>query len=158
MIGLDLANIDLGHLALFVGLRMNQLVLEQLTRAGFAGLRESHGYLIQHLIDAERSITELAKRMSVSQQAVSKVVAELIRLGILEVNTAEDRRSKVIRLSKRGWNAVHRSRKCRAAISRRIERELGAAECERTRASLVACLNIIGGAESVRTRRVKEPD
>src|SRR5262245_13866240 len=77
-------HLDLAHLAFFLGLRVNELVLERGRKAGYRGLRESHGFVIQHLIDGDRSITELGRRMEVSQQAASKAVAELVTLGYVE--------------------------------------------------------------------------
>jgi hypothetical protein len=52
-----------------LGLRINELVAARLAAEGFGNVKESHGYVIQHLIDEDRSITELANRMEVSQQA-----------------------------------------------------------------------------------------
>src|SRR6476660_2147147 len=114
------AGLDLGYLALFLGLRFNELVAAQLATHGFGDIRESHGYVIQHLIDAERTITELAGRMEVTQQAASKVVAELMELGAIEAVAAEDRRTKRIRLSRRGWRAVNLARQARAQIEKRL--------------------------------------
>ena len=96
--------LDLGYVALFLGLRVNQLIMDRMHARGFKGLRESHGYVIQHLIEKERSVTELARRMEVTQQAASKVVAELARLGILEIDKAADGRSKSVRLSPREFS------------------------------------------------------
>lgn len=154
---LALAALDLGHLAFFIGLRVNQLVMAQMACAGFRNLRESHGYVIQHLIESERTITELARRMAVSQQAASKSVAELIRLGVLEETPGHDRRSKMIRLSTRGWEGVHASRRIRKTIDRRVQVALGAANYDRTKRSLEECLEALGGADAIRNRRVKEP-
>lgn len=154
---LDLSDLDLGHLSLFLGLRVNQLVMAQMARAGYRNLRESHGYVIQHLIESERTITELARRMAVTQQAASKSVAELVRLGVLEETPGDDRRSKIIRLSDKGWNAVHSSRRIRATIHRRIQKALGATDYEGTRRTLVQCLDLLGGADAIRTRRVRQP-
>ena len=88
------SQLDLAYLALFLGLRVNELVMKRMAMAGFKGVRESHGYLIQHLIESDRSITELADRMGVTQQAASKAVAELIAIRILEAVPAKDRRAK----------------------------------------------------------------
>ena len=52
------AGLDLAYLALFLGMRVNQLVLEHLKAAGFKNPRESHGYVIQHLIEKERSLVD----------------------------------------------------------------------------------------------------
>jgi DNA-binding MarR family transcriptional regulator len=154
---LDLVDLDLGHLALFLGLRVNQLVMAQMARAGFRNLRESHGYLIQHLIGSDRTITELAHRMGVSQQAASKAVAELIRLNVLEESIGEDRRSRVIRLSSRGWKGVQASRKIRTKIHQRVQKAIGKREYDRTKMTLIAALEKFGGAEAIRTRRVRQP-
>ena len=89
-----LYQLDLPYLGFFLGLRVNELVMARTIRGGFTGVRESHGYVIQHLIESDRTITELAQRMAVTQQAASKIVAELIHLGILEAVPAKDRRAK----------------------------------------------------------------
>src|SRR2546422_3321055 len=94
------ALLDLGYLGLFLGLRVNELVVDRMIAAGFRRVRMSHGFVIQHLIEADRSITELAARMEVSQQAASKVVAELVRLGLLEVSAGEDRRRQAVPVSR----------------------------------------------------------
>jgi len=150
------AQLDLAYLALFFGQRVNELVLEHLLRSGFDRARESHGYLIQHLIDAERTITELAKRMEVSQQAASKSVAELVRLGTLEIVPMKDRRAKRIRLSKRGWEAVQSARQERTRLDRRLMEAIGEKAHKKARASLLSCLEELGGLERILDRRVQD--
>jgi DNA-binding MarR family transcriptional regulator len=153
----DPAQLDLGHLALFVGQRVNELIMESIVRRGFDRVRESHGYLIQHVIDSERSISELASRMEVTQQAASKTVAELVRLGLLEAVPAKDRRAKRIRLSRRGWECVRFARRSRARIDQRLLQGMGTKAYKRTKASLLTCLKELGGFERIRHRRVREP-
>src|SRR5215467_10952268 len=118
----DPARLDIAYLGFFLGLRVNELVLEKGLAAGFRGMRESHGYLVQHLIESERSITELAQRMNVSQQAVSKSIAELVKHGVVESLPATDRRARRVRLSTRGWNAVRFTRRARQTIEARLQR------------------------------------
>ena len=149
--------LDLGYLALFLGMRVNQLVIERLSAAGFRNVRESHGYVIQHLIGRERSISELARRMEVSQQAASKSVAELAELGIIELIPASDRRSKNARLSASGWKLIQQTRRIRRRIEARLIRVAGAADHERARAVLATCLGAVGGVARVRTRRIQPP-
>ena len=55
--------LPLTHLAFFVGLRANELIVERGRATGLPGFRESHGFVIQHLIESDRTITELAGRM-----------------------------------------------------------------------------------------------
>jgi len=153
----DAPGLDLGYLALFLGLRINEIVMRRMRAAGFHELRESHGYVIQHLIEGQRSVTELARRMEVTQQAASKVVAELVRLGVLDILPAQDRRSKKVRLSDRGWNAVRLGRRIRAQIARRLIKAAGPRAYENAREILSGCLEALGGFGRVRTRRIRPP-
>jgi DNA-binding MarR family transcriptional regulator len=149
------AQLDLGYLGLFLGLRCNELVAARMAGKGFAAVRESHGYVIQHLIDQDRSITELAARMDVTQQAASKVVAELLRLGVIEAVAAEDRRSKRIRLSRRGWRAVKIARKLRERVEGRLVKAVGMDKYDKAKEVLLLCLKELGGMERIKSRRIR---
>ena len=151
------SRLDLGYVAFFLGLRVNELVVERLAKAGFRDVRESQGYVVQHLIESDRSITELAARMGVTQQAASKVVAELAGIGIVELSSAEDRRAKKVRLTARGWESVHAGRRLRQQIAKRLSAAVGEKEYESARATLLACLEVLGGLPSIRSRRVRPP-
>jgi DNA-binding MarR family transcriptional regulator len=153
----DPARLDIAYLGFFLGLRVNELVLERGAAAGFRGMRESHGYVVQHLIESERSITELARRMNVSQQAASKSIAELVTHGVVESRPATDRRARRVRLSKRGWNAVRVSRRARQVIEARLQRTVGKKSYGDARATLIACLDALGGLSRVRARRIRSP-
>ena len=153
----DLTRLDLAYLGFFLGLRVNELVLEKGVAAGFRGMRESHGYVVQHLIESDRSITELARRMNVSQQAASKSIAELVKHGVVESRPASDRRARRIRLSKRGWDAVRSSRRIRRTIEIRLQRAVGEKPYDDAKATIMACLDALGGLSRVRTRRIRMP-
>ena len=152
-----LPQLDLSHLAFFLGLRVNELVMERTLKAGFIGVRESHGYVIQHLIESERTITELARRMEVTQQAASKMVAELIRLGIVEAISAKDRRAKRIRLSQRGWQCVQLGRRARTRIDNVLIRAAGRKSYENAKSALLTYLQALGGIERIHSRRIRAP-
>lgn len=155
--GLIPSGLDLGYLALFVGLRINELVVRRLASAGFSNVRQSHGYVVQHLIERERTITELARRMEVTQQAASKTVGEMIGLGILEAVPAADRRAKRIRLSERGRKSVMVSRQERLRIEARLRRRIGRPRYVQTKAALLDCLAELGGLPRIQSRKVREP-
>jgi DNA-binding MarR family transcriptional regulator len=154
---LKLSDLDLGYLGFFLGLRINELVMERGAAAGFRGLRESHGYLIQHLINAEPSITELANRMEVTQQAASKAVAELVGLGVVEVVNAEDGRMKRVRLSKHGNDIVRFNRRARQQVEKRLIAALGENDYNRAKSLLEKCLESLGGTDRIKSRRVRQP-
>ena len=152
-----LQQLDLAYLGFFLGLRVNELVMERTWKAGFRGVRDSHGYVIQHLIESERTITELAKRMEVTQQAASKIIAELIRLGIVEAVPAKDRRTKRIRLSRRGWKCVQLGRQTRTQIAARLMQAVGRTNYQNAKSTLLTCLRVLGGVERIRSRRILAP-
>jgi len=149
--------LDLGHLALFVGMRVNELVLDTLHAAGFEGLRYAHGFVFQHLLGGARSIGELAALLEVTQQAASKTIAELEKLGFVEETTSEDARVRRVQLSARGLASVEKSRAARAELEQRFERAHGSRAVENARRLLADVLTSLGGAEAVRTRRIRAP-
>ena len=151
------SRLDLAYLGMFLGLRVNEIVRERGASGGFRRLRDSHGYVVQHLIDGDRTITELARRMEVSQQAVSKSVAELVEQGILESLPHDDGRARTIRLSKRGWEAVRFARRTRKSVDARLQRMVGRTRYDDARAVLIACLKSVGGMGRVRARKVRPP-
>jgi DNA-binding MarR family transcriptional regulator len=152
-----LGQLDLAHLAFFLGLRVNELVMERTLKEGFPGVRESHGYVVQHLIESDRTITELAQRMEVTQQAASKVVAELIHIGILEATCAKDKRAKRIRLSEQGWRCVRLGRRSRTRIDNLLIRVTGRKSYQTAKSTLLTCLQALGGVERIQSRRIRPP-
>jgi DNA-binding MarR family transcriptional regulator len=154
----DPAQLELSHLAFFLGLRMNELIVESLVRAGFTNVRESQGYVLQHFIDSDRSMTELAQRMGMSQQAASKAVAELAAAGVLEDAPTRDRRSRRVQLSERGWTLVRLTRKERRRLETRLVKAGGAAAYERTKDALITYLDALGGLDRVTRRKIRQPD
>lgn len=149
-------DLDLGYLALFVGMRINELVLEQAHASGYGDIRQSHGYVFQHLVEGPKQVSELATLLGVSQQAASKAVAELVDLGYLERTVADDRRAREVALSDKARRAIAETRKSRAAIERRLVGTRGA-EIARAKRLLASVLEDLGGADTVRARRVRAP-
>jgi DNA-binding MarR family transcriptional regulator len=154
---LKISSLDIGYLGGFLSLRMNELVLEAAARAGFTEIRESHGYVLQHFIDSDRGVTELARRMEVSQQAASKAVAEIVDIGLLEQAPSDDRRSKRIRLSKKGWKLVKTTRRARKRLEKKLLAKVDRHSYEKTRSALIECLEELGKVERVLSRRVRAP-
>jgi DNA-binding MarR family transcriptional regulator len=154
---MDVRELDLGHLALFVGYAFADAVQAALA-SRHGDLRFSHGFVFQHLVEGERTIGELAARQGVTQQAISKVVAELEGMGYVErIADADDARKTRVRLSRRGHAAVAAARRARAQVERRVRARLGDTAVDETRARLAEALELLGGAQAVRGRRVKLP-
>jgi len=150
--------LGIGQLAFFVGRRLNEIVLAKLRAAGHEGLRMSHGYLIQHLVEGDRSVTELARRMGVTQQAASKAVAELAALGYVESAPSDDARVRIVRLSARGRSMLELTRKIRKSTEASLLRGVRVSTRHRARLVLITMLERLGAGDTVRARHVREGD
>lgn len=157
-----LLTLGLGYLGQFLGQRINELILTGSRRKGSTHMRASHGYVIQHLVTADHPVSrtgsELARRMGVSQQAASKMIAELVRLGAVEVTASADRRAKQVSLSASGWAAVQQTRRNRAQLEGRLRRGIGEKQYAEAQKALRKCLALLGGVEKIRSRRIREPE
>jgi len=150
--------LDLGLAALFAGFALADEVRRELAAGGFDDVRFAHGFVLQHVVPGALGISELAGRMGVSQQAASKAVAELETLGYLErVADPGDRRRRAVGLSARGRAVVEAGRTARAAQQERLEAALGPRRVAAARRLLFDVLELAGGADAVRARRVRLP-
>lgn len=149
------ADLDTAYLAFFVGLRVNALVTEALHANGYTDVREADGYLVQHLVEGPRTITELARRMGVTQQAASKAVADLKRRKLVAVHVSEDNRARDVELAPRGHQLLAAARKARRAVDTRLSATCSPKELEALREKLTVMLETLGGVAAVRERRVR---
>jgi len=145
--------------ALFLGgLALTEEAGRRLAAAGHPDLRISHGFVVQHVVEGPVRIGDLAARMGVTQQAASKAVAELERLGYLDrTPDPADARARRVGLSARGEEAVAATRAIRAELQRELADALGADRVEQARRTACDLLERLGSAEAVRTRRVPQP-
>jgi len=155
---IDTETLPVTHLAFFVGTFANRQLVAEMKRAGYGDLREPHGYLFQHLLGEPRSVGELSKLLGVTQQAVSKTVAELTRAHYLETVAGEDARVRRVRLSARGHASVLEARRLRDKLERRLLGKLGEKRARALRRALVELLHDLEGTAAVLARRVPAPD
>ncbi|WP_346135334.1 MarR family winged helix-turn-helix transcriptional regulator [Lentzea roselyniae] len=147
----DLMRLDLATLAHLAGSSANDAVLARLHEIGHTGVRVSHGYVIQHLIEGAPTVSELGELLGVTQQAASKQLLELERLGYVErVPDPADSRVRRARLTGRGRRLVE--------DSRRLRRELDVPGDEVAKRALIRLLDATGGTEKVLKRRVVPGD
>lgn len=155
---LDPQAIDLATLAWLAGAAANEALLRTVRRAQHEKVRIAHGYVFQHLLGGPRTVGELAELLGVTQQAASKVVAELARLGYVERQPHEaDQRIHRVALTRRGLNVVKRARGARAALEAKLLQRVGQKVADDARRALVALLELSGGLDTVKHRKVKPP-
>ncbi|MFV2194728.1 MarR family winged helix-turn-helix transcriptional regulator [Nocardiopsis sp. LOL_012] len=151
-------DLDTGTLALFVGSAAASSVQDALATHGFADLRTSHGYVFQHLVEAEPTIGDLAEKLDMTPQGASKAVVELERLGYTErFPSPGDARVRRVRLTPRGRAAVEAARAARTETEERLRRRLGDDALHTLRSLLTDILDEFGAAAAVRRREVRPP-
>jgi DNA-binding MarR family transcriptional regulator len=151
-------SLDLSLTALFAGWAMTDEVQRRLTDQGFGDLRFNDGVVIQHVLAAPLSITALAERMGVTQQAASKAVADLERRGLLTREAApDDARTKLLHLTEHALQAVEATRVLRAKLQEELVADYGAERIDDARAVLASIIGRFGGGDAIRSRRVRPP-
>jgi DNA-binding MarR family transcriptional regulator len=82
----------------------------ELARQGHSQARPLHGFVLQAIGPAGVSAAELGRRLGVTKQGAAKHIETLERLGYVErVPDTKDARSKLVRLTDRGWDMLNRS-------------------------------------------------
>ena len=151
-------NLDLSLTALFAGWAMTDEVQRRLAVRGFGELRFNDGVVIQHVLAAPLSISALAERMGVTQQAASKAVADLERRGLLRRDPdPHDARTKLLHLTEHAMAAVEATRALRQDLQQELISEFGSERVHDAGALLAAVIARFGAGDAVRNRRVRPP-
>ncbi|MFJ1765625.1 MarR family winged helix-turn-helix transcriptional regulator [Amycolatopsis sp. NPDC088138] len=151
-------SLDLSLTALFAGWAMTDEVQRRLAGQGFGDLRFNDGVVIQHVLAAPLSITALAERMGVTQQAASKAVADLERRNLVRREPdPDDARTKLLHLTEHARDAVEATRTLRQGLQEELLAEYGADRVEDARKLLASVIGRYGGGDAVRGRRVRPP-
>lgn len=121
-------------------------------------VRESDGYVFQHLVGGPRAVTELAGLLGISQQAASKAVVDLERRGHVErLAHPDDARVRLVGLTTSGAAAVEAGRRARAALVDRFVSVLGERRLRQLAGDLETCIDTLGGMDALRGRRLRPP-
>jgi DNA-binding MarR family transcriptional regulator len=154
----DPGDADLSLASLFAGWALADELQRRLAADGLGDLRFADGFVFQHLVGGPQTIGALAERLDVTQQAVSKAVADLERRGyVARSPDPDDARARRVALTERGEAAIAGGRRHRAAIEAGLAERLGARRVEGARRLLVDVIRDLGADVAVRRRRVRPP-
>ena len=131
---------SVGQLLMKCGRLLNELGVEQLrAEMGFDGLRAAHTNLFPHIDMEGTRLTELAKRVGISKQAVGQLVDELEETGALErVPDPRDGRAKLIRFGQKGSEPMlMRGLAVLRALEDDMEAEIGASRMKQLHRALL---------------------
>lgn len=106
---------------------LNELAIARVNQQGVApSLRQSHTNLFPHLDFKGVRITELARRLDISKQAVSHSVAELEGLGYVELLVdPDDARAKLVRFTKKGADGIAHGLRVLSELEQELAAKIG---------------------------------
>jgi len=113
-------------------------------RAGASVFRQALANLLPHIALEGTRMTELAERVGVSKQAVSKLVAEFVDQGMLELSPdPEDGRAKLVRFTPRGVEGIRHGLSVLASVEEEIAAKVGKKRMLALHEGLVAMLDAL---------------
>lgn len=141
---------SLGFLLIRCGQLFDELGIARVNAAaGRVMLRPAHTRLIPHLQHDEGiGITELARRMGVTKQAVQPLVAELAETGVVKLTAdPDDARAKRVTLTAFGVEAMLHGTGVLEQLEAELTPEVGAAHVKALKKSLTALLEVLERSE-----------
>lgn len=98
---------NIGQHLLEVAKDFQERALEGFGAEGHAGLQPAHQAVLTHLRVSGTRLTELARRASMSKQAMGQLVDEVERLDYVErVSDPTDGRAKIVRFTRAGLELI----------------------------------------------------
>lgn len=111
-------------------------------------LRPAHTNLFPHIDFEGVRLTELARRLGVTKQAVSQLVAELEELGVVElVPDPTDGRAKLVRFTPKGAQAIEHGLSVLRELECELEAQIGSARMRALHDALLAAERALSGGE-----------
>jgi DNA-binding MarR family transcriptional regulator len=109
-------------------------VMEGAVRNGYGDVTSAMNKLFAHLGGRPKGLSELAREMGISRQAVHQLSREAARLALVEfVPSEEDGRVKLLRFTQTGWAMSDTARRDFEAIESVLARRIGRRDLEELR-------------------------
>jgi DNA-binding MarR family transcriptional regulator len=125
----------------------NELAVARVQARAEPRFRIAHTSLFPHLDTEGRRLTELARRVGSSKQAVGPLVDDLVAWGVVErVPDPADRRAALVRLTARGGAALLDGLAVLAGIEGELRAALGAERTASLHANLLAVMDQLDAA------------
>ena len=138
-----LKNESAGHLLIKAARIYNEFAFKEVKRKlKIDNLRPSHLQLFAHIPFEGITTVELAEKMNISKQAVSKSVNELLEFGVLiKKDNPVDSRSFLITFSKKDKSSLFQGMQELAKLDSEIESLLGKKETKKLRETLTSVIS-----------------
>jgi DNA-binding MarR family transcriptional regulator len=126
---------------------VNERAVAHARDAGATNLRLAHTQLFPHIAFDGIRMTEIAKRLEVTKQAIGPLVDDLVAAGMVErIPDPSDQRAKLIRWTRRGRRALEHGLGVLAQLERDVAATVGAARMSSLADTLQAVIAALGEA------------
>lgn len=106
---------------------MNTRMMEGAERNGYGEVTHAMSRLFTHLAGRPVGLSELARKLAVSRQAVHQLANDAAALGLVEfVPSENDGRVKLLRFTQKGWGMSDAAVRELGAIEAALARQIGA--------------------------------
>lgn len=113
---------------------MESRVLEAASRNGYGGITPAMNRLFGHMRSRPVGLSDLARQLGVSRQAVHEVVGQAQELGLVEVVASQgDARVKLVRFTEAGWAMSETAARELRAIEVALAAQIGERDLETLR-------------------------
>jgi len=113
---------------------MEARMMENAERRGYGEVTTGMSRMFAHLAGRPIGLSELARRLAVSRQAVHQMANEAARLGLVEfVSSESDGRVKLLRFTQEGWTMSETAVRELQAIEDELARRIGPRDLEELR-------------------------
>ncbi|ACO77944.1 regulatory protein, MarR family [Azotobacter vinelandii CA] len=113
---------------------MEARIFEGAERKGYGGITPAMSRLYGQISREPIGLSELARQMGISRQAIHKMVGEGVQAGFLElVDSEEDRRIKLVRFSLEGLRMADAARQEMESIEQELAERIGGEDLEELR-------------------------
>jgi DNA-binding MarR family transcriptional regulator len=154
----DPADADLSLASLFAGWALADELQRRIAADGFEDSRFADGVLFQHLVAGPVTISTLAEKLGVTQQAASKSIADLSNRGYVSRRPdPADARARIVVLTDRGQAVIEAARKHRATLDTELRQTLGDAKVDKARLLMIDIINHLRATPALRSRAVRPP-
>ncbi len=110
---------------------MEQRLIANAERNGYGDVTAAMSRLCAHLAGRPMGLSELARRLAVSRQAVHKLASEAASLGYVEfIDSEKDGRIKLLRFTQKGWDMAESAERELLAIETELAQQIGADRLE----------------------------
>ena len=150
---------SVGQLLLKCARLFNEQALARVNRSsGRPELRPAHTNLLPHIDFAGTRITEIARKLGITKQAVSQTIGDLEELGVVETFTdPSDGRAKLVRYTPKGAEGIQQGLRLLVDLERELAQSIGEGQMRALHGALLALESALtkpeAASSATKTRR-----